>query len=928
MFSKRRLILLFTVIAPLLACGVLLALAYFYLPTYLESKYLPDIVRKAGIEAFRCDVRSVGLTNANIDTLEFGPEAAPDLSIGHMRIDYSLRDLYEKKVKRVTIIGLNIHGRYKNGKLTVVGFDVGALLKGKKTETEQSSSEKEAPTVSSIGEIQINNSSLVFDWTGVPERIPFDLEIIPNKKNNTEFDSILKLYPRGSSIQVVVTFNTEKKIIRLLVNADQIDLNRFFDLFKLTPNLTVSGKIKVDGDVFIRYSPFKFLSSSVLLVGSESKLDYRNLAFRPVQNGDNLAKPVRIDLDQAEQQWEIKISSFRLMSPVACTISELQSSLTVTPKDFRSSANLVLMFGQDTNEKSTNTAFKPFELVNPIRTKVNLMGNVLRTGAWTLTIGNEDVNNSQIGPMNLLLQTQDVALHSNLPKFRVSGAGQNGEGSIDLSLDLPKTTIRSGDSSFELQAFHMAGTSSFDYSTDARGLHSSFELSTPGVKLNSDEMNAVIPKSRFKGTINKNLKNSLSMDGEISFSRAEFQASHLNTVISNVSGRIPLSWPFCGLGGPKGEIKAANIKWNDFNLGPTTAVIQQKGLGFVFSGNHESTLFPGLTVDIYGEGQYEKARYDAEARLAVHSYKMIDPIDLGRFVKTVSELMFAGEVEGDGSLAWSPSKNESSLRFKLSQSNVFDQGGTFSIENIGTDLYFPDIFAVKSSPSQKVYFGNIAVGKMKVDGGQIEYQVESPQSLFIEKASFNWCNGIVNTQAFRITPGEKNYGVVLHCDRLNLAMILEQLGLAKAHGEGTVSGKLPVQYRHGKLSFQNGFLYSSPGEGGTIQLSKTDLLTAGIPFDTPQYTQIQLAAEALKNYEYKWAKLQLNTEGNDLLIRMQFDGKPVHKLPFVYRKELGSFVKIETNEGEGSVFQGISLDVNLNLPIDKILRSKEILKIR
>ena len=80
----------------------------------------------------------------------------------------------------------------------------------------------------------------------------------------------------------------------------------------------------------------------------------------------------------------------------------------------------------------------------------------------------------------------------------------------------------------------------------------------------------------------------------------------------------------------------------------------------------------------------------------------------------------------------------------------------------------------------------------------------------------------------------------------------------------------------------------------------------------------------MKDYDYDWAKLNLMTEGENLLLRLQFDGKPARPLPFVYKKEIGGFVKVEAG-GKGSVFQGISLDVNFKVPLDKILHYKDLL---
>ena len=158
-----------------------------------------------------------------------------------------------------------------------------------------------------------------------------------------------------------------------------------------------------------------------------------------------------------------------------------------------------------------------------------------------------------------------------------------------------------------------------------------------------------------------------------------------------------------------------------------------------------------------------------------------------------------------------------------------------------------------------------------------------------------------------------------------MAKVLEQFGAATAVGEGTVSGRIPLRYHNGMISFDDGFLYSTPGVTGKIRLTDTEILTAGIAPDTPQYIQMELAREALKDYDVSWAKLNITSEGQDLLLRMQLDGKPARILPFVYKKELGGFAKIEA-AGKGSKFQGIRLDVNFRLPLNKMLQYKDLIE--
>ena len=104
------------------------------------------------------------------------------------------------------------------------------------------------------------------------------------------------------------------------------------------------------------------------------------------------------------------------------------------------------------------------------------------------------------------------------------------------------------------------------------------------------------------------------------------------------------------------------------------------------------------------------------------------------------------------------------------------------------------------------------------------------------------------------------------------------------------------------------------------------VLTAGIPENTPQFAQVDLAVEALKSYEYTWAKLGIDTEGENLRLNLQFDGRPTGPLPFVYQKEFGGFVRVSADH-PGSVFQGIRLDVNFRLPLDQLLQYRQLLEL-
>lgn len=241
------------------------------------------------------------------------------------------------------------------------------------------------------------------------------------------------------------------------------------------------------------------------------------------------------------------------------------------------------------------------------------------------------------------------------------------------------------------------------------------------------------------------------------------------------------------------------------------------------------------------------------------------------------------------------------------------------VEGIETELLLTDSMGGRSAPRQRLKFKTARHGNIVIENGTIDYQIEPPGILFVENCVFQWCGGTVNIPSVRLDMGTGEYDLALYCDRINLAQLLEQLGAANVEGGGTLNGKIPLNISNGELTFNDGFLYTSPGQGGKIRLTEGELLLAGTVPGTAEHTQIELAVEAMRDYDYEWVKLNMTTEAETLLLKMQLDGKPANPLPFTIDPTSGRFKRSDPGD-PGSVFQGISLDVNFRLPLNQMLR--------
>lgn len=389
-----------------------------------------------------------------------------------------------------------------------------------------------------------------------------------------------------------------------------------------------------------------------------------------------------------------------------------------------------------------------------------------------------------------------------------------------------------------------------------------------------------------------------------------------------ISLRLPLAWPFPKRHAP-GEVRVTSLRNNAMRIGNVRAKLRQEKSDISFAGALSSHLLPKLRVDFSGKGSMTGP--DAQIVFSVPKYVLPQNYDPVALVPALGGTLFSGTLSLEGGVTMSQDGLTSRLGVFLSGGKaVFGESGT---EMNGIKLYFesPDLFDFHSAPAQMFAFDSLVAGGIRVEEGVVTFQVEKNGVVLVERGRFKWCDGFVESRAFRVVPGLDEYDVTLFCTNLKLTQLLHQLGLAKARGDSALSGELPVTWKSGQISFNNGFLHSTPGQGGVIQVEAMEDLLESIPKGTPQRGQLELARAAVKDFEYKWVRLKADTVGRDLLVRLSVDGKPASTLPFVYRKEFGGFAMVE-GDVQGSNFQGLRLDVNFKLPLDRILLYKNLIE--
>ena len=882
------------------------------LPAYLNSGAFYRIVGAAGLPDLEWKVRRVWPSGADIEKVRIGPAETPALLADAIRLDYSPAGLARRRLDHASITGLEVSCGFENGHFFIRGLDLKALAERFPTDGAPSAAAPERPPF--IPEtLEIRHSLIRFVWEKRVFCIPVDLRITappdPSRRFQARIDVVL--------FDAAITFDGDVDLAsgrsQWRITAPGLSAARIVQAAGLLPEAAVSGAFDLTADAAFRIAPF-VMDAIAVRIGSNR---YR------VQNGPITAgkpdgrPPAAIDITMADDgYWNIRISDLSLASPLPAVLSRLSARLSLIDGAMDGSGEAVLVFTPpdadppDRDGVDSETAIA-----------AGFSFGLSPSGEWRFTLSNQDHVNPS-APANVQLNM--TRIHGVVPRLTISGEGRSTGGTVRAKIDAGTIRAATPGVDVQMKSLTLEGEARFDGWETARAtLSLQAKEATVSTEKDKDRAVARLPSVAVSGNAAFSREEGFRFDGKANMEDGTVEIPGSRVKVGGVRLTLPLAWPWQASDG-RGSCSFTSARWDGRNLGSLKGRLQPRPEGIRFDGNFFSRLLPGLSLKISGD-----CPFLSQGRPSVLSwstrYRPAAPLDMGRFTPDAKGMTAEGTLKVDGRMSIGGGGAEGDMTASLSNGRIELKDKDIRIDDIRLDVNFPELPDLRSAPGQTLAVGGLTMGKIRLEDADIRFQIEPDTAVLVEKGRFKWCGGNVNAQSMRISPGMSDVDLILYCDRVNLAELLGQLGAAKAEGEGAVNGRIPVRLRKGKLEFDDGFLYSTPGDGGVIHVTSAQVLTAGIPRDTPQFAQIDLAVEALKSYEYAWAKLRINSEGENLRLKMQFDGKPTAPLPFVYKKDFGGFVRVDASH-PGSNFQGIQLDVTLGLPLNKILQYKDLME--
>ncbi|MBN2808725.1 MAG: YdbH domain-containing protein [Deltaproteobacteria bacterium] len=610
-------------------------------------------------------------------------------------------------------------------------------------------------------------------------------------------------------------------------------------------------------------------------------------------------------------------SAFKGTLQLGAPASPTTINLTLTP-----TAEILSLTGQGQIQLN-NLCRNLFTMPQPLNQQWNLNAEITSQKGWQATLTSAS-NNSEWE-----IERQGVTIHGQAPTISIEARGLNGKGELKWQAAIEHAALRTGDSRCDCEAVQAAGRLVMDSTPTGRTLNATTRINLAGSRLRQPDFELELPELFLEGEFHKQGSSAPAAEAQLHFAQGSLQAPAHNLKLKNLSGNLPLTWPRPPTAAAdKGHFACREIYWQHLALGSFAATLEQKEKAVILQGQYECAPVKGLKMVSQGQcGLDKNGTLQAGAKFKIPVWRPEKPLSLDIFSSNAGSAaattFFDGGLSAEGAFTYSDRGLQAAATLTLTDALLRNDDRKISLSGINCRLNLPELPALRSAPQQNLTFERLTAGNLSLPGGALTFQIEGDKTLLIENSRFSWCDGNIETKALRISPRVDHYQTTLYCDRLKLTKLLHELGRIEAQGEGSVNGRIPLSWENGKISFDDGFLYSTPGQSGTVQIRKAELLGAGGQSDDPQLSQLDLTREALKDFQYQWVKMRLNSEAEELILNLQFDGKPNQPLPFIYKEELGGFIRV-TADHPGSNFQGISLDLNLRLPLNRILQYKDL----
>ena len=241
-----------------------------------------------------------------------------------------------------------------------------------------------------------------------------------------------------------------------------------------------------------------------------------------------------------------------------------------------------------------------------------------------------------------------------------------------------------------------------------------------------------------------------------------------------------------------------------------------------------------------GEGRHDLKSGDGAATFDAGDLlfrpRILQPDDLAPLLEGVVSNA-SGVATGVLKFSWASAGVRSSGDFALA--GVSFNGPTLAVtrtNGLTGEIAFESLAPLKTKGVQTITIGRVDLDALKLDQGEMTFELPGDETIRIVKAEFPWFGGRIGAYETTAPLGGQSAVTRLEIDAVNLSDLLAYLNVDGLSGEGAIAGVLPIAFRQGKARIEKGVLTATgPGvvrySGKSTDAAANQNAGAGIAFE-------------------------------------------------------------------------------------------------
>jgi len=866
--KQKRIRRLLKIVGAVAAVFFILILLLLHLGPGIIKSYIKGQTKDMGFASPALEVRNFNLKKLDIRNLRLGNR----FTIPFLSVDYSLPPLLRGDIKKISVSGMKLQLDFDKDKNQWVlrGFE---SLFNQQNQQKKSEKKDDIPIIRNISVV---SSSLQINHRDSSLLIPLELQARCNDKTRS-YDFSAVVHPFGEAVRLNGNLNPDSGNGKIKIHSDNLHLENFLSGAGIFPELLLKFRTRVLAEV--RLQEWEILHAEVKLSTGDFKLFHPmgqlegslDLGFRVSQK----LEPIDIDFkaivnNLSSQQYNLAIdrsftlilkgktidtlefyfSAFKLSEPRKVQVTGLSGTISGLPGNPRIKGNYRLK----TPRYFLAPMIPSLELAGPLPLKGEFYvnpGSGKQTTGWKIS----GKGSSSGGPF---LSYEDVKSKCNHVSLQFTAGGKGGKINSTANITIKGLLITFADFSFAADQI----------------------LSTTN--------------------INSSSAGDFTASGKLRILSAQLTGAN-GLKAGGITMDLPWSHALPGSdkAGKTGSFNIKSIEISGFNLKDITGQIRQKRRRVEFSGNIHTAL-EQLRLNLSGSGTLSAEGMSFFLDLTIPPAILPKNTELGKLHPLFKGMQGAGKLSG--SVKISPSQSEALIRLRDASlaMDINSEGEKAVVYGLNGEIKLKDLFNLVSEKSQQVTFESLTIGGFPLTHGQLTLEIESPESIFIERGEFGCFNGKILISPLRYTTGSGDFNITLYCDRIDFNRLVNTLmGKEIAFGDAELNGIIPVTISQGIPVFKDGYLYSTPGIKGNIKFRESSVVSGGV----------LLVEEAVKDFNYDWIKVKMNSAGNLLDVTVLIDGEPAGKLPLTLNTKTRDIVR-DRNGKRDLHLKGLTLELH------------------